>query len=155
MQVSLRPFEEPDRPLLDLWAFRIGSEEYMSRYTPHPERCFLWCVIQADGDDVGTVWLERLDSHTVLLGIFLGDPGAMGQGIGSRAIDLALKRALRIAPVQLVRLNVRETNRRAIACYERCGFRTVASGTRQAADTQYDFLTMEKRLQPDNASATQ
>jgi hypothetical protein len=53
--VTLRPFAEADRSLLDRWAEQIDSHQYMSRYAPHPEKCVLWCVIRADGKEVGTV----------------------------------------------------------------------------------------------------
>lgn len=150
MEVSLRPFAEADRQLLDRWAERIKSETYMSRYVPDPETCLLWWVIQAEGRDVGTVWLESAEPHAAVLGILLGDPALFGKGIGRRAIELALDQACRMAPLQVARLNVRAENKRAISCYERCGFHVVASGTRERLGTRYDFLTMEKCLKKES-----
>ena len=118
----------------------------MSRYVPRPEKCFLWWVIQAGGNDVGTLWLESAEPQTVLLGVLLGDPELYGRGIGSRAIALALEQVSRAASIRTVRLNVRAGNGRAIACYERCGFRVVASGTREALGSRHEFLTMERQV---------
>lgn len=152
-QVSLRDFAEADRPRLEDWAHRIGSENYMSRYCPNPGACLLWCVIEAQGDDAGTVWVERAaGSNEAVLGILLGEPRLFGLGIGRRAIELAIAKARTIAPLRVLRLHVRENNVRAIACYEHCGFHVVASGTRELGGRTYAFLRMEKRL--DSESAT-
>jgi RimJ/RimL family protein N-acetyltransferase len=125
----------------------------MSRYTPKAEECLLWCVIQAQGADVGTVWLERAaGSDEANLGILLGDPELFGRGIGKRAIELAIAKACRRAPLRVVRLHVRDDNARAITCYERCGFCIVGSGVREAGGRRYRFFGMEKRL--DGESAT-
>ena len=153
MRVSLRPFAEGDRPLLDLWAQRIESKRFMSRYAPHPNQCVLWCVIQSDGNDVGTVWLESAGPGAAVLGILLGDPDLFGRGIGARAIELAVERACQAEPLTVVRLNVRSSNSRAVACYERCGFIVVASGIREGVGAPYAFLTMEKRLHSPHALA--
>lgn len=153
IEVSLRDFGEADRPRLDEWARRIDSTTYMSRYAPKAGECLLWCVIEAHGTDVGTVWLERAAaSDEANLGILLGDPCLFGQGIGKRAIDLAIAKACSLVPLRVIRLHVRDDNARAIACYEHCGFRVVGSGTREAGGRRYGFFGMEKRL--DNESAT-
>lgn len=125
----------------------------MARYVPHPEKRLLWCVIQAEGNDVGTVWLESAEPHAVVLGILLGDPADFGQGIGTRAIQLALERACRMTTLHVARLDVRAMNKRAISCYERCGFRVVAAGTRERLGIRYDFFTMEKSLRSDRSPA--
>jgi len=138
--------------MLDRWAARVASATYMSRYVPHPETCLLWCVVRADGEDIGTVWLESAEPHAVVLGILLGDPALFGRGIGTRAIGLALERACDLAPLHVARLHVRSGNRRAIACYERSGFRVTGSGTRETLGSRYEFLTMEKPLRSGRAS---
>lgn len=151
--VSLRDFGEADRPRLEEWARRIDSESYMSRHSPHVEACLLWCVIEAQGNDAGTVWLERAtEPGEAILGILIGDPHLFGQGIGRRAIQLAIAKARTLAPLRVIRLHVRDDNARAIACYEHCGFQVVASGTRERGGRRYGFLRMEKRL--DNESVT-
>ncbi|KAB2969679.1 MAG: GNAT family N-acetyltransferase [Thermoanaerobaculia bacterium] len=125
----------------------------MARYVPHPEKRLLWCVIQAEGNDAGTVWLESAEPRAVVLGILLGGPAVFGQGIGTRAIQLALERACQMTALLVARLNVRAKNKRVISCYERCGFRVVASGTRERLGIRYDFFTMEKSLQSGESSA--
>lgn len=152
-EVSLRDFVESDRPLIDAWAQRIGSTNYMARYTPAPGSCLLWCIVQADGLDVGTVWLENLaEPGAANLGILLGDPSVFGRGIGQKAINLAIEKACATSQLRAIRLHVRDGNERAIACYERCGFRVVDSTTRVAGGKSYMVLGMERLL--DHRSAT-
>lgn len=57
-EVLLRDFCEDDLFHLHHWACSINSTDYMARYTPKPERCLMWFVIQVRGIDVGTLWLE-------------------------------------------------------------------------------------------------
>jgi len=156
-EVRLRKFVEADRPKLDEWARRIDSARYMSRHTPRVANAsaapdqksrLWWYVIVADGADVGTVWLEQdHDPDAVVLGILLGDSSLFGHGIGKAAINLAIKEARRDGRFHVVRLNVRAENVGAVRCYERCGFRIVASGMRETADKRFRFLSMEKELE--------
>ena len=157
LEVRLREFVEADRPKLDEWARRIDSTQYMSRHTPrgiiasaapNQESHLWWYVIVADGAEVGTVWLEQdHDSDAAVLGILLGDSSLFGHGIGKAAVNLAIKEASCDGRFRVIRLNVREENVRAVGCYERCGFRIVSSGMREAAGKSFRFLSMEKELE--------
>lgn len=143
--VALQLFMEKDRPILEDWVRRIGSDRYMARYVPEPDKCLLWCIVQVNGVDVGTVWLERLpEEGAANLGVLLGDPSLFGQGVGRKAVKLAIARACGLELLQVVRLNVRETNLRAIACYAGCGFCVVKSFVRTASGKLYRVLSMEK-----------
>lgn len=54
------------------------------------------------------------------IGIF--DPGCWGQGIGTEVTNLVLSYAFEELKLHRVDLKVLEYNRRAIRCYEKCGF---------------------------------
>ncbi len=145
--VTLRNFREEDLPLLDAWANDIGSERYMSRYAPVAGRVLAWYVIQAQGRDVGTVWLEQeTDPREARLGIMLADPSLLGRGIGRQAIQLAIGNIAKTRSIDLIHLHAREDNARAIACYRHCGFEIIDSGSRSAAGRAYRFWRMERRL---------
>jgi RimJ/RimL family protein N-acetyltransferase len=156
MDVTLRVFQEPDIACLDMWARRIGSEDFMSRYRPKnlavtahsPEQGLLWFVIRFSGRDVGTVWLEGdVGSDQAVLGILLGEERLLGLGIGQKAINLALENAQQLGRFRTVVLNVRENNTRAIACYKKCGFDAVASGVKRAnTGTEIHYLTMQRSI---------
>ena len=155
MRVELREFDEGDLALLATWAGRIGADAYMSRHRPldgelvrhSPADGVLWYVIHANGADVGTVWLEReTQGSAARLGVFLGDEALFGQGVGARAVALALEKAPELS-VNTVTLHVRQENDRAIACYEKCGFVPVGSGVKRKPDGgDVRYLRMERRL---------
>ena len=159
MRVDLRPFEEPDLPRLAAWARHIDAGAYMSRTRPlddapvshDPETGLLWYVIRVDDRDVGTVWTEReAASSCARLGILLGDEALFGRGIGTAAVGLLIER-VRAGDkrIRTLALHVRRGNERAIACYEKCGFIRVESGTKLRPDgTVIEFYRMERRLDP-------
>ncbi len=107
---------------------------------------YIWYVINADGRDVGGVWVERRrkGSPEGILGIIIGDPGMFGLGIGRRAIDLAAREARFVMGIDRMRLTVRASNVRAIRAYRSCGFTVTGSGIASLADgTRVPFCRME------------
>jgi RimJ/RimL family protein N-acetyltransferase len=155
MRVELRPFDECDLPMLEMWAFRIRAGRYMSRVRPLDPACrghapaagVLWFVIIAGGRDVGAIWLERESADCARVGMLLGDESLFGRGIGSRALALAIERAGELS-VGRVSLHVRAGNGRAIACYAKCGFVAVCRGVKSTYDDggMIEYLRMELRL---------
>jgi len=154
MAVSLRDFGEEDLPLLYDWAARIDSSQFMSRIMPVGgsfaevrDRALVWSVILEDGVDMGVIWLERsVQPDKAVLGILLADTDHFGHGIGGEAIHLAVEQLERTTDTVAVTLNVRESNGRAIACYEKCGFRVVASGEKCKPGAEFKYVTMERDL---------
>jgi RimJ/RimL family protein N-acetyltransferase len=155
--VTIREKRADDWPLIQRWAEQIGWSQYMSRICPHtfapgsfPNReNVCWYVIVVDGRDVGTIWLEKetADADTAVLGILIGDPNLHGRGLGRRAIPLAIADAgdrLRFARVEL---HTRLSNRRAIACYRRCGFRVASEGEKVFPDgSRMPYCTMQLQM---------
>jgi RimJ/RimL family protein N-acetyltransferase len=80
---------------------------------------------------IGQIDLFNLQSinRTAELGIVIGDPGRLCQGIGEEAIGLLLEFAFTQANLQRIDLWVNENNARALRCYEKCGF--VREGVRR------------------------
>ncbi len=68
----------------------------------------------------------RLQTQEACVLISLGlAPEYCGKGLGKVAMALILDEAKRTAPDKRPELEVRAFNKRAIACYERCGFSVV------------------------------
>lgn len=93
-------------------------------------------LIVADGAPVGYLcWQEPpkqeleaaeladLPSGLVDIDILIGDAGLLGQGVGSRALELLLARLRRDPSVAFAGLGASASNTNAIRCFEKAGFR--------------------------------
>lgn len=82
-----------------------------------------WALRDAGGHHVGNLLLQRNDAHrSAYLQIYVGEPKAQGQGLGTSAMRLALTQAF--GPLQLHRvwLHTRLDNLRAERLYRNLGF---------------------------------
>jgi len=160
MRVEIRELTQDDLQWIPIWYANINAEQFTSRLYPRPfvednsrlpdRDSVAWFVILVEGRPAGHVWLEIdcQETSTAILGILLGDPDLFGRGIGRKAIELARPAARERLKFQRVKLSVRKNNLRAIACYERCGFRIVGEGTKQSDDVEpIDYYTMERALE--------
>jgi len=157
MKVSLRSFEENDLLSLQMWAEEIEADRFMSRILPHksnqyltsPKSLLAWYVIRVGDQDVGVVWLEKvdIDDEIATLGILVGKSDLQGQGIGEQAINLAIEKSSDEISFKSVHANVRESNTRAICCYRKCGFVEIFRGAKPVdGAVTIPFITMELRL---------
>ncbi|WP_368505050.1 GNAT family N-acetyltransferase [Alkalihalophilus sp. As8PL] len=81
-----------------------------------------WCV-EYEGRLVGQarLTLNELDNRArYAVGLF--DPSVWGMGLGSEITHLILRYAFKDLSLHRVDLRVLEYNKRAIKCYEKCGF---------------------------------
>ena len=82
-------------------------------------------VIETDGRCIGTARLHTVEEENrrarFAIGIF--GPEFWGRGLGTEATRLVLAYAFEVLSLHRVDLRVLTFNERAIACYERCGFR--------------------------------
>ncbi|HHX65815.1 MAG TPA: GNAT family N-acetyltransferase [Chloroflexi bacterium] len=101
------------------------TEEDVQRWFEHfSQEPFGW-TIEYEGRLIGTA---RLHSHNsqdrrarYAIGIY--DPSVWGRGLGTETTRLVLGYAFDVLGLHRVDLRVLEYNHRAIACYEKCGFR--------------------------------
>lgn len=163
MAVTLRPFLPEDLRQHLAWAEAIDVRKYMSRVFPkrfdgHSTDAagyFCWFVIVNDGEDVGSVWLEREEDSIMQLGILIGREDLLGERIGRRAIEKAILESQFAVPWSKVRLNVRKNNMRAQACYFACGFRVVSQGIKTNEEGErIEFLTMEREISNNRVNQT-
>jgi len=56
------------------------------------------------------------------IGIFIGDKSFWGKGYGTEAIELLTDFIFNEMNINKVKLNVYSFNKRAVRCYEKCGF---------------------------------
>jgi RimJ/RimL family protein N-acetyltransferase len=109
----------------------------------------VWYVILVDEQPVGILWFEKesMDDDAVQLGIMLGDEKYFGKGIGTKAMELGIEKAAIRLNFSKVQLNVRKSNTRAIAVYEKFGFKIISEGIKETDDTEdIPYYTMEYML---------
>jgi RimJ/RimL family protein N-acetyltransferase len=75
---------------------------------------------------IGRITLRDIQASTAQLGIYL-HPSYVGQGYGTAALRLFLPSIFEAGELAAIRLDVAVDNRRAIRCYEKCGFRVVGA----------------------------
>jgi RimJ/RimL family protein N-acetyltransferase len=100
-------------------------ETWLDEYS-HSANGFLFAIRPLDGDEL----LGYLELESILwahqhgwLSIAIGDPARQGQGFGAEALGLALHFAFQELNLHRVQLTVFSYNLRAIALYEKLGFR--------------------------------
>ncbi len=74
---------------------------------------------------VGTTFIKDLDFHSKKgeFGIFIGDPGQRGKGVGFEATKLITEYGFDILKLNKIYLRVLANNHRAIATYKRVGYK--------------------------------
>ncbi|MCQ1531337.1 GNAT family N-acetyltransferase [Lutispora saccharofermentans] len=64
-------------------------------------------------------WLNRIAT----IGIFIGDKEYWSKGYGTDALNVLIKFIFQQMNINKIKLNVFSFNKRAIRCYEKCGFK--------------------------------
>lgn len=158
MDVSLRDMLQSDLSEYQQWISEIDAVGYMSRYYPKDfngevdklSKNYSWYIICANQIAMGGIWLEKTHNKDefATLGIFIGKVDELGKGIGKKAIDLAVYKARDELGYNSVMLNVRKSNKRAIKCYENCGFKIVDRGKKvNELSEEIEFYKMKLSLE--------
>jgi len=137
------------------WSFgfpltREHLEGHMRESAERGDRLLFKAVEPGEGKVVGHIELGAIDhrNHSLRLGRVLLDPQARGQGLGTAMMRSALTLSFEtLFQMHRVELAVFDVNPRAIACYERAGFRYegmsresfLVAGT---PDTYWSIITM-------------
>ncbi len=123
---------------------KTDIKKYQSRIYPDENAdANLWYYIKYDDLYIGSVWLEKSrENDFAVLGIFIADDNYRNKGIGSEAIEMILKK-LSLLGTSKALLRVRESNIRAVKCYQKAGFVEVK---RYAKDNGVRAIEMICRL---------
>lgn len=114
------------RPNAAAWA-RWGHDPAVVRWFKGKPRwsaddCVFAIECRTCGRCVGEVSLTDHHADRVELRAVIGEPDHRGLGMGRQAVALAVAYAVHELCVKEVYLRVRPQNRRALRCYEWCGF---------------------------------
>lgn len=146
-RVRLRAIERGDIPTFLQWLNDPEVQRYLGR-TPFPlsfaesiqdpggeERWFerqlndeknrIFAIETEKGVHIGNIGLHEIDykDGKATLGIVIGEKGYWDQGYGTDAVRTLLRFAFQELNLHRISLEVFDFNKRAIRCYEKCGFR--------------------------------
>ncbi len=95
---------------------------YESRINDDKNKYF---AIEADEKHIGNIGLHNIDwiNRKAELGILIGEKDYLNKGYGTDAIKTVLRYAFNKMNLHKIELRVYEFNKRAIRCYEKCGFK--------------------------------
>ena len=82
-------------------------------------------VTEKDDKLIGTISLHDIDHirRIATMGIFIGDKEHRGKGYGTEAVKLILDYGFNYINLNNIKLDLKEFNERALACYKKCGFK--------------------------------
>lgn len=162
-RVRLRPVRVEDAGHLLRWALdpevaRFAQGEYPTTW----EETVRWLceavrdryrrvylIIGPDGKPIGDIDLHHIAwrSGEGELRIRIGEPSLWGKGLGTDAIRALLRDAYEQGHLRRVYLRVLRENRRAVRCYEKCGFRAEGRRIQEGPDgRREEILLMSVRL---------
>ena len=137
-KITLRAIEKRDVELLRSWRNHPDMSKYLFSHMPiseiqqagwyertaSDERNQIFMVDDPTGQTIGYVQLSRIDykNRSVEIGIHIG-PEGQGKGYGRDAFHTLMRFAFREMNMHRVYLQVSDFNSRAVALYEKMGFR--------------------------------
>lgn len=151
-KVLLRPIEPEDFPTLVAWGNDAELTAYIEEDYPRSvAECPEWyqngkanrhsqrfAIVGTSKEDrlIGDVELDHIAwrSGDAELRIRIGDKEYWDQGYGTEAVLLLVEHAFERMNLSRIYLRVFSFNKRAIRCYEKCGFRKEGRMRRQGAD---------------------
>lgn len=121
-----KPFEDPLYRLFD-WPQRSPheNESWFSHLIGDKTRVY-YAVENEYHDLIGRISLRDISDWSSRLGIGFG-MNYVGYGYGTEALGVFLAHYFSVLGFEQMLLDVAAINRRAIRCYERCGFKYVGS----------------------------
>ena len=99
------------------------AERWYERLTTEKEG-YGFVIENKQGEFIGTCHANDMNMRngTTYLAIFIGHPDYRSKGYGTEAMKLFLNFMFNELGLRKVKLNVFAFNKRAIRCYEKCGF---------------------------------
>ncbi|MFQ6020143.1 MAG: GNAT family N-acetyltransferase [Dehalococcoidia bacterium] len=139
-KVRLRPVAEEDLPRFQRWLNdpdvnhwlegviqpppTLGEELAWFERAKASQISIVWSIETKQGQLLGNVAIFPITTQQrASFGIFIGDKAMWDRGYGTDTVRTLLHYAFHDLGLHRVQLECHEDNRRAIRCYEKCGFR--------------------------------
>lgn len=142
MNVSIRPLQESDAYISVKWrndpeVFKYTGNTYSREITIDDELEWIRkvisnpndyrCAILADGIYVGNIYLTDINDGEAEYHIFIGERSHWGKGIARLASEAIIEYGFTQLNLDIIKLRVRVTNKRAYSLYLTLGFVEVGS----------------------------
>jgi RimJ/RimL family protein N-acetyltransferase len=136
-------FQDPLYRLFD-WPKRSGTSDDLWFYQLMRDKTRVYYAVDNEEHElIGRISLRGIDGRkSARLGIGFG-PDYVDQGYGTEALQVFLDYYFHELDFERIVLDVAAVNQRALRCYERCGFRSVASH-QQYAGSNDDLLFLRE-----------
>lgn len=142
IDILIRPITVKDTPLILKWRNKDSIRKnfiYQEEITEEIHNEWLQnkvlageviqfiIVCKENNIPIGSIYLSHIDKQNkqAELGIFIGEDGYQGNGIGGQAIELIKKYAFDHLNLNRIYLRLVKTNTIAFKCYEKCGFEEI------------------------------
>lgn len=143
-----------ENPLFEDYNFpKLTDEEikqwFKSRTLSKKRKCF--AVIDEDNKIIGYLTIKKIRTlnRSSWLGIVF-DPNYMDMGYGTDAIKTILKYYFNDLKMRIMYLDVLKYNKRAIRCYEKCGFMKAKEYKKKLENQKINIFNNEKIINPMN-----
>ncbi|MCL5057928.1 MAG: GNAT family N-acetyltransferase [Actinobacteria bacterium] len=154
--IALTDYTPVDAALWEKWTGNMDTNMFQTNVRPQNFSAakgqsdeYYLKLIQHGSRKIGAVWVEKISQRTATaeLGLLIGEPHLWGMGIGSRAISEMMKIAKKDLGLNFLWVSVRESNQRAVNCYQRGGFKIVRKVPVYKTDGSYQmWVHMEKMI---------
>ncbi len=123
-----------------------NEKEILSRMAKEKE-CIFGIIDLKTDTLIGNCGLHRINHihKKATFGIFIGDKKYWNKGYGTEAINLVLDYGFNLLNLNNIELHVFEYNKRAIKCYEKCGFKIMGKRRQDKiiGGKKYDTIWMD------------
>ncbi|MCL1806473.1 MAG: acetyltransferase [Oscillospiraceae bacterium] len=126
----LEYYEGRDKP--------VSLQEAIDKYRPRirGEEDVTPCIIELEGEAIGYLQYYLTDMENLLAGgstyqnpygldLFIGETEYWNRGIGTKIIQLFISYLFETEHADIVIIDPQTRNKRAIRCYEKCGFQPI------------------------------
>jgi N-acetylglutamate synthase-like GNAT family acetyltransferase len=116
--------------------------DFVKNFDPSRERCW---IAEQNGENVGCIFLVKLDAETAKLRMLLVDPKTRGMGLGNKLVTECIQQARRFGYKKMV-LWTNSILHSAIHLYEKAGFHKVSEEPEHAYGHDLVFENWELDL---------
>ncbi|ADL06819.1 GNAT family N-acetyltransferase [Thermosediminibacter oceani] len=101
------------------------EEKFISKQSGFNTDAYSFAIETLEGEYIGGCGINSTDwkNSVAVVGIFIGNKDYWGKGYGTDAMRVLLRFIFEQMNINKVKLFVYDFNKRAIRCYEKCGFK--------------------------------